>query len=543
MKIFLTCILLYFCIVSPGTAQSLTIENSEIKEVKVFFQGAEITREFTAPVPKGRIELRIKNLSSALDPKSIIISSNSSVKVISLHSELNYENKFTNDKKLDNLKDSINNVLVSIKYKTLQYESLEEEKKTLQLNSIRVGNSEGLSVVDMDKSLSYMRKKMEEINLLLLQKESEKQNLNVVLQKLQANQMVVLHSDSSSVANVYVLVESTLPQNANFKITYYVKSCGWAPVYNIYSKGIGSPLDMEYKANVLNNSGENWKKVHLSLLAGNPSRSLSLPAMETWVLSYTTRKRSGKNYGVNQSGNEGDLSKKQIKTGTTKVQQEVQEIEVEEGEMVFNIEGDHTIPTSQREYLIDISRSKLDVSYLYQTVPKIDTKAYLIAKINDWERLKLIEGNANIFLNDTYVGRTYLDPLAAGDTLELSLGPDPAIQISRVKKKDFSTRKLIGLQLVESFTYEIDVRNLNNKPILIEVFDQIPIAQQEEIQISLAEKTGAEYQESNGKLSWKLEIPEMQTVKIKIGYSVRYPRDKVVIIKRTGRVICPKFRT
>lgn len=542
MKFFLTTTTLFIIIYNSVSAQYLTVDKSEIKEVKVFFQGAEITREFTMPVPKGRVELRIKNLSTTLDPNSIIITSNSSVKVISLHSELDYQSKFNSDNILDNINDSVNEVQVSIKYKTLQHESLKEERKTLQLNSVRIGNSQGLSVAELDQSLSYMRKKTEEINSLLLQKEIEIRNLEKALQKLQAKQMVLLNSDSSSVANVYVLLESPTPQNSTFTITYYVKSCGWAPVYNIYSKGIGSPLDMEYKANVLNNSGENWNKVHLSLLAGNPSRSLSLPAMDTWVLSYTTKRRSGKNYGFNQSGNEGDLSKKQIKTGNNKLQ-EVQEIEVEEGDMVFNIEGGHTIPTSHREYLIDISKSKLDVAYLYQTIPKIDAKAYLIAKINDWERLKLIEGAANIFLNDTYVGRTYLDPLAAGDTLELSLGPDPAIQISRVKKKDFSTRKLIGLQLVESFTYEIDVRNLNHRSIAIEVFDQIPIAQQEEIQISLSEKTGANYQESNGKLSWKLDIPEMQTVKIKLGYSVRYPRDKVVIIKRTGKVMCPKFRS
>jgi hypothetical protein len=98
------------------------------------------------------------------------------------------------------------------------------------------------------------------------------------------------------------------------------------------------------------------------------------------------------------------------------------------------------------------------------------------------------------------------------------------------------------LQLVENFVYEIDVRNLNKNSIQIEVFDQIPIAQQEEIQISLEDKSGASYKESIGKLSWKLEIPGMQTSKLKMGYSVKYPRDKIVIVKRTGKVICPKFR-
>jgi uncharacterized protein (TIGR02231 family) len=446
---------------------------------------------------------------------------------------------------LNLLNDSIEDLHQKIKYKELQYEALEEEKKTLLQNSIRIGTNQGLSVNEMDQTSAYLRRKQEEINLLLLQRAEEKKDLRGKMQNLKSRQKKLHEKDSASVANVYLLLESPSQQTIEFTISYYVTTCGWAPTYNIYSKGAGLPLTLDYKANILNNSGEDWNKVKLSLFAGNPTRSLTLPNMETWVLSYNIRRRNGKVYGYNQSGNEGTLSKKQIKNGKSDDlhTNRTQEIEVEEGEMAFTIEGTHTVPSSQRQYLVDISNTNLDASYTYQTVPKIDAKAYLIAKVKDWEKLQLIEGEANVFLNETYVGRTYIDPLGSGDTLEFSLGPDPAIQITRVKKKDFNTKKFIGLQLAESFTYEIDVRNLNKNSVVIEVFDQIPIAQQEEIHISLEEKTGASYQDGNGKLSWKLEIPAMQTVKLKMGYSVKYPRDKVVIIKRTGKVLCPKFRT
>jgi uncharacterized protein (TIGR02231 family) len=446
---------------------------------------------------------------------------------------------------LNVIKDSIEDLQEKLKYKELQYEALEAEKKTLLQNSVRINSvNQGLAVNEIDQTSAYIRKKQEEINTLLLQKSEEKRKLKRIMHNLKVRQRKMAEKDSCSVANIYLLVESSSQQNVEFTLTYYVKSCGWTPTYNIYSKGAGSPLILEYKANVLNNSGEDWNKIKLSLLAGNPSRSLTLPNMETWVLSYTQKKRNGKVSGFNQSGNEGTLSKKQIKNGQTNNfnAPEVQEIELEEGEMQFNIEGTHTILSGERDYLLDISHNNLEASYIYQTIPKLDAKAYLIAKVKDWESLKLIEGDANVFLNETYVGRTYIDPLSAGDTLDLSLGPDPTIQITRVKKKDFNTRKLIGLQLVESFIYEIDVRNLNKNSIQIEVFDQIPIAQQEEIQISLDDKSSASYKESIGKLSWKLEIPAMQTSKLKMGYSVKYPRDKIVIIKRTGKVVCPKFR-
>jgi uncharacterized protein (TIGR02231 family) len=528
---------LIFCFFSHVLlAQTIDVRQTDIAEVKVFFQGAEIVRHFNYSLPAGKTELKISNLSTSINPNSIVVSSGSSVKIVSLYQELDYENKWKNDARYNAVKDSIDVLQHKIQYKEMQYAALEEEKKVLLQNSVRVNHGQGLSVAEIDQTSAYVRKKQEEINGLLLQRQQEAVRFKKELVVLTEQLKKISLQDSSTVAAVYLLVESATAQKAEFRLAYYVKSCGWAPTYNIYAQGIGQPLTLDYKAHILNNSGEDWNKIKLSLLAGNPSRSLTLPIMETWVLSYNYRKKNGKVYGYNESGNEGELSKKQIKNGSAAL--ETQEIELEEGEMLFNLEGTHSVPSGPRKYLVDT----LSASYIYQTIPKIDAKAYLIAKVKDWEQLKLIEADANIFFNETFVGRTYIDPMGAGDSLEFSLGPDPAIQITRVKKKDINSRRFIGLHLVENFSYEIDVRNLNKNTVTIEVIDQVPIAQQDDIQISLEEKNGADYQTSTGKLSWKLEIPPVQTVKLKMGYSVKYPRDKIVIIKRTGKVLCPKFR-
>ncbi len=534
MRSFFLLFLLFFSFKIQGQK---IIDNSEIKKVSVFSQGAEISRSFSLQLNQGKTEMIVTGLSSSIDPASLNISSIPFVKIISVSSRIDFSKEWNQTEELNIINDSLEKINRKIEYKELQHNALEEEKKSLLANSVRIGTIQGLSVGELDNALIYTRKKLEEINNLLLKRDDEKQQLSKKLQKLITRQKNVLKADSAASAYIYILAESSIQQKVTFTLNYYVKSCGWSPIYSVFYKNIQEPLKLEYKANILNNSGEKWNSSKISLHAGNPSRSLTAPILETWVLSYHQKKRTGKNYGYYESGNEGSLSKKQIKKGAT----EEQEIELEEGEMIFNIEGEHTIPSSTREYLADIKQTVLEASYLYQSVPKIDAKAYLIARIKDWEGLKLIEGEVNVYQNGTYTGKTYLDPLAAGDSLELSLGPDPAIQISRVKKKDFSTRKLIGLQLVENFTYEIDVRNLNSKPVQIEIFDQIPIAQQEEIQISLEESDGASYMKENGKLTWKLDIPASMISKIRLGYSVKFPRDKVVIIKRTGRVVSPRF--
>lgn len=342
---------------------------------------------------------------------------------------------------------------------------------------------------------------------------------------------------------LFITVESEKAQTADIDFSYFVSTCAWAPFYNIYNYTTDQPITLEYKANILNNSGENWSDVNLTLTPANPTSSLELPQMEAWILSYRSKVR-GKNRGYsgyNSSGSEGKLNDLQIKNGkqTGDAPLPMREIEIEEGNFVFPIEGKHDIPSSIHAYKVDINKFSKQATYYYQAIPKLESKAYLIAMLTDWEDMKLIEGDANVYSNGNFKGRTYVDPLSAGDTLEISLGPDPGIQITRVKKKDKSRRRLIGLQLVEAMAYEIDIRNLNKNTIFIEITDQIPVGQQADINITLDEKDGAELIENIGKLTWKLEIPPVETAKIKMGYSVRYPRDKVVVIKRSQKLICP----
>ena len=51
---------------------------------------------------------------------------------------------------------------------------------------------------------------------------------------------------------------------------------------------------------------------------------------------------------------------------------------------------------------------ELPVFYKYYAVPKLDNDAYLLGELNDWEKLNLLPGNANIIFEGTYVGTSFI---------------------------------------------------------------------------------------------------------------------------------------
>ena len=72
----------------------------------------------------------------------------------------------------------------------------------------------------------------------------------------------------------------------DFTLTYYVKNAGWYPTYDLRSEGVGQPLQLSYKANMFQNTKEEWKNIPVTLSSANPNRSNVAPELRTYWLDY-----------------------------------------------------------------------------------------------------------------------------------------------------------------------------------------------------------------------------------------------------------------
>jgi uncharacterized protein (TIGR02231 family) len=166
----------------------------------------------------------------------------------------------------------------------------------------------------------------------------------------------------------------------------------------------------------------------------------------------------------------------------------------------------------------------LKANYNYATVPKLDPDAFLLAGVTDWEALKLLKGPANVFFEGTYLGKTYIDPNTAGDTLELSLGRDKDVNVARNLVKDFSKKQFLGTNNILDRSWEITVRNNKGQKISLIIEDQFPLSKDEEIQIEYLEYEGAKFDEKTGMLQWPVVLNPKEEVTVHFRYRVKYPK-------------------
>ncbi|MBC7536209.1 MAG: mucoidy inhibitor MuiA family protein [Ferruginibacter sp.] len=197
-------------------------------------------------------------------------------------------------------------------------------------------------------------------------------------------------------------------------------------------------------------------------------------------------------------------------------------------DVTYDIDLPYDVPTNGKQQVATLKEASIPAIYKYYAVPKLDKDAYLLAEVTDWEKLNLLPGEANIIFEGTYVGKSFLDPASTNDTLNLTLGKDKRVIIKREKLTDYSSSKLIGTNKVQTITYELTVKNNKKDPISLLLKDQYPISTNKEIEVALLESSDAADNAEIGVLTWKLQLAPGESKKVRISYSAKYPKGKVL---------------
>ncbi len=194
--------------------------------------------------------------------------------------------------------------------------------------------------------------------------------------------------------------------------------------------------------------------------------------------------------------------------------------------MQFDIELPYDISSNGKSQTAILKSVQTTATYKHYAVPKLDKDVYVLAEIADWEKLNLLPGAANIMVEGTYIGKSFIDPNGTKDTLQLTLGKDKRVVVQRNKLVDYSNVHFLGSNKHQKFSYEITVKNNKKDAVILQLKDQFPLSTLKEVEVELLEVNGAMINADLGILNWELQLQPNESKKIKFVYSVKYPKDK-----------------
>lgn len=183
------------------------------------------------------------------------------------------------------------------------------------------------------------------------------------------------------------------------------------------------------------------------------------------------------------------------------------------------------------EVLVDIQEMEIPALYRYVATPKVSPDVFLTASVPNWQELNLMEGEATLYFENTFIGNFRLKPDQMEDTLTLNLGVDPAITVKRTKLMNKAKKAFIGDGRKISREIEFQAKNGKSIPVPITIYDQYPVSDQDKVKVIQLEHSGASLEPVTGELRWDFVLQPKKEKKWMLKYEVEYPLGQPVFLE------------
>lgn len=529
---------------------------SSITEVTVYTQGAQIFRKASYNVKPGITEIIIDGICPTIDAKSLQVKATGNIVILDSKYSLFYPEP--EETKLEGLPLKIRKdiLLLEDSLSSLGYELQEIQDEIDVLNATKsiLSNNGAIrgqgkvndSIQLLKQAVDYYTIKMNEINKQLMKLNRRKAEKSVKRSEMQTRLNNLKNYQSTSNLNqkpqgpihrVVITVSSKEIVSGKVTLSYLVSNAGWIPLYDLRSELAAGKVNLNYKAQVYQNTGSSWDDVRLTISTNNPYQNKIKPTLHPWYIDYYNApvpmtgsfNANGYMAPANQQAYKKaqadaySMEEKDAETSAQFTQIINQTISAE-----FRIDLPYTIASNNEKHMVLISNTDLAANYKYYTVPKMDASVYLVAQISKLDELQLVPAKANIFFDGSYIGETYIDPTSMDDTLSLSLGKDPSLIVKRTLLKKESKEKIIGTQKEKMNSFQIEIKNLKSTNATIVIQDQVPITQNAEIQIEAVETGKAKYDAVTGLLEWEVNLKSKESKIINFSYKVKFNKDKTL---------------
>jgi uncharacterized protein (TIGR02231 family) len=531
-KLLMAASILFIAIAAKADDQKII---SKVQKVIVFLNGAQVTRTAMVNVNAGTSTLVFENISPGIDVQSIQVHANGEFTILSVNHEMNYFNDQGKQKRVEDLKSQQKRIYDQIAMKNGLSSIFEEEAATLRKNLSLSPQNVNLDVIKLKQALDFQTQRLSELKQKEQAVKNEIEAFNIELQKYNQQLGDINKDSNTATSTIVVTVSSKASLQSEFSLTYLVRNARWFPTYDIRAKNVTSPISISYKANVTQQSGEDWKNIKLTLSTGNPSINNFKSELRPYYLTLIPPATQYQSSQLNEVAVSGNTKREPGEMGASYDKDETIPVEVRSVEnqisVEFNIANPYSITCDGRQYLVEIQKFDIIASYEYAVVPKLSTDVFLTAKLTDWNKHNILSGQVNLYFEGTFIGKSRLNTNSTADTLNISLGVDKNIVVSRTSLKSLSEKQGLGSNKKETRDWQIEVKNRKNQPVNLLVEDQVPVSQNSSIEVEAQELSGGQLDKGTGKVIWSLPLKAQGDKKLELKYQVKYPKNQSVLIQ------------
>lgn len=500
--------------------------------IKVYPSGAELKHQASASLTNGTHRVIFKNLPPEIFDGSVRLSgSGPAMTILSVEYRKDFINDVEKLPRFKSLQDSIENLQSVLTDLGNKVEVLEQEKQLFQANKVVSGAQSGLNTAELIKMADLFRSRLADVYEKIASVNKRQNKLNKELQRLQ-QELGQLGQQGTYISQVVADVEVKSSGTAQFILSYFTQLVNWTPLYDLQVDSKNNKIEIKTKARISQNTGFDFKDLKLSISTGSPSFNISKPVIDPWYLDIYYPRPTTQRYRSNAGGQapQAAPATKAMAEETAMIADDMSQFSsVSDNAMSMEYALGLELDLKHGENkVVALQNTPLDAQFTYAAVPRLSKEVKMLAKTTGFQDLGFLNGSANIYFDDAFVGTTNILDNVTNDTLVLPLGTDPKVTVEFKQVKAFTADKKLTGKRVKSYTNVIVLKNNRKEAIEIEIEDQIPVSRNKEIEVETEDLDGGELTEETGIIKWKFNVSTGGSKKLTSKFLIRFPKDKMI---------------
>ena len=537
---------------AAGQARAADVDaNSAVDAVTVYPDGASVTRVITLDLPAGENSAVLKDFPLTLDPSSLRVEGEAGTKLTigAIDARPPRAAPPVNlpelDKRIEALKDERANLQGAINAAQARRKFAERFAETSPAGIGDKGEARPIS--EWRAAFAAVAEEVATADAAIRDAERKQRELDREIARAEQDKA----QKPPNKLEVRIDLATVAATKATLRVTYAVRNARWTPLYDARldtgAKDRKPALELVRRAEIVQSTGEDWSNVALSVSTVRTARGGSAPDLNSLIVQYPQVSRQ---FGSASGGMEPNrpllraapapMAKMAADSLAERADEQQATAEVSGFQVMFKIAGRVSLGASEGAKSLRVSTATLAPDLAVRAAPVKDPTAFLEASFKQNEDAPLLPGRVAIYRDGIFVGRGQMAAASKDETVRLGFGADDKIKIERavVKRNEGSAGLIVTTSKTDERSFKTTVRNGHDFPIRIAIEDQLPVSENEEIQVEMlpatTTPTATNLRDKRGVLEWAFEAKPGEVRNIDFAWRVRWPKDKGVVMIPAG---------
>ena len=509
---------------------------SQVSEVTVYADRARVSRAVDVDLTAGDSQVEVADLPAVLEQNSVEVSGQGAAQVTIRGVDL--RQNFRSDSPSQAVRDLEQQLKEKLdqKAKLESDKGLLNDKRTflLRLTSSLGGSEKQPLGADQVRDLyTFFSVELSSVGTQLLALDQSLQTIAPEIDRIK-RELDRLRKDKST-GGVIVALNASAPTKFHLVIRYVVPNASWRPVYDARVQTDTGAVQLAYNAMVRQTTGEDWSNVKLILSTAEPGRNGQMPELQPDFINFFQPPQPvpvEKPAAQFRTLMKAPAQDEATSTPEAESKTETATVRLSGLAVAFVVPVTATIPADGQTHKVALAQLSLSGKLTYITTPKLDSAAFVVAKVKNESDGPLIAGELNLFRDGDLVGRLNLPEVPSGSPFDLFCGTDDAVKITRKElvNRSSQTGLIINQRQQVNRKYQIAIENFRGKPIELTLLDQLPVSQNGDINVKAVNFSvqPTAQDKDTGKLTWDLNVQPKEKKVVEFEYQVDWPAGKEV---------------